>query len=141
MTVAPLTATVLSSVAQQHAGVASGVNNAVARIAGLLAIAVVGAVVASSFTSSLDHKLPPKALNEARTQPLVTNVPAGVPRAQRAEAKRALTNASVDAFQAGVTVSAVLVALGGVISAIGVRNRPRQASVRVSEATATASTP
>ena len=49
MTVAPLTATVLSSVPQTHAGVASGVNNAVARIAGLLAIAVVGAVVSSNF--------------------------------------------------------------------------------------------
>jgi EmrB/QacA subfamily drug resistance transporter len=141
MTVAPLTATVLSSVAQSHAGVASGVNNAVARIAGLLAIAVVGAVISSSFMSSLGDKLPPAALEEARAQPLVTDVPASVPPGRRAEAKAALTDASVDAFQAGVMLSALLVAAGGLISAAGVRNRPSAASVRVSEATATASTP
>jgi hypothetical protein len=141
MTVAPLTATVLSAVEREHAGVASGVNNAVARIAGLLAIAVVGAVISSSFTDSLDHKLPPKALDEARTQPLVTNVPSSVPPGRREEAKAALTDASVDAFRAGVLLSALLVAAGGVISAAGVQNRPRAASVRVSEATATASSP
>jgi EmrB/QacA subfamily drug resistance transporter len=142
MTVAPLTATVLSSVAQDHAGVASGVNNAVARIAGLLAIAVVGAVVSSTFASALDDKLPPKAFDQARTQPLVTQVPASVPPGQRASAKVTLTDAGVDAFRAGVTLSAVLVAAGGVIAAIGVRNRPaRAASVPASEATATASTP
>jgi hypothetical protein len=141
MTVAPLTVTVLSSVSETHAGVASGVNNATARIAGLIAIAVVGAVVSSSFTSSLDSKLPPKALDEARTQPLVTNVPSSVPPGQRVQATAALTRASVDAFQAGVTLSAVLVALGGVIAGLGVVNpRPRRASAPASEATATAST-
>jgi EmrB/QacA subfamily drug resistance transporter len=141
MTVAPLTATVLSSVPQHHAGVASGVNNAVARVAGLLAIAVVGAIVSSSFSSALDDKLPPRALDEARSQPLVTHVPGAVPPGQRARAKTELTHASVDAFRAGITVSALLVAAGGVISAVGVRNRPRTASARASEATATASTP
>jgi EmrB/QacA subfamily drug resistance transporter len=131
MTVAPLTVTVLSSVSETHAGVASGVNNATARIAGLIAIAVVGAVVSSSFTSSLDSKLPPKALDEARTQPLVTHVPAGVPPGQRAQAKRTLTDASLDAWRTGVTLSALLVAAGGVISGIGVRNpRPRHAASR-----------
>ena len=49
MTVAPLTATVLADADEHNAGVASGVNNAIARVAGLVAIAAVGAVVAASY--------------------------------------------------------------------------------------------
>jgi EmrB/QacA subfamily drug resistance transporter len=54
MTVAPLTATVLAAAAQRHAGVASGVNNAVARVAALVGIAVVGVVVAGRGGTGLD---------------------------------------------------------------------------------------
>ena len=45
---APLTATVLSDADESHAGIASGVNNAIARAAGLLGVAALGAVVAAS---------------------------------------------------------------------------------------------
>jgi EmrB/QacA subfamily drug resistance transporter len=121
-TVAPLTATVLSSVDQRYAGTASGVNNAIARVAALIAIAVVGAVVASSFTASIGHKLPPQAVAKAKKEPLVTTVPANVPPPQRATAKKVLEKASVDAFRDGMTLSALLVAVGGLISLAGVRN-------------------
>jgi EmrB/QacA subfamily drug resistance transporter len=49
MTVAPLTATVLSGADESNAGIASGVNNAIARVAGLLGIAIVGAIVAGRY--------------------------------------------------------------------------------------------
>jgi EmrB/QacA subfamily drug resistance transporter len=57
VTVAPLTTVVMSSVDQDHAGTASGINNAVARIAGVLAIAVFGVVMVTAFGFTLKHEL------------------------------------------------------------------------------------
>jgi EmrB/QacA subfamily drug resistance transporter len=56
LTVAPLTTTVMGSVSSDHAGVASGINNAVSRQAGVVAIAVFGAVALVSFSHALDTK-------------------------------------------------------------------------------------
>ena len=77
-TVAPLTATVLDSVQERHVGIASGVNNGISRVAGLLAIAVLGAVISAHFGASLDSKLGAEPLSptaseavaDAKRQPL-----------------------------------------------------------------------
>jgi len=79
--VAPLTSTVLSDAGPSDAGVASGVNNAAARVAGLLGIAVVGAAVAGS-TNSLD----------------------------------------LSGFRLAMRITAALVAAGGVVGLVGIRN-------------------
>ena len=92
MTVAPLTTTVLDSVEERHVGVASGVNNAVARVAGVLAIAALGAVVSAQFSSTLDDRTADRqlsaeaaeAVESSKEQPLSGGDVSGVPDAEAA---------------------------------------------------------
>jgi len=56
-TVAPLVAVLIDSIPEQHVGLASGINNAVSRVAGLLAIAVLGALLAAAFSPRLDARI------------------------------------------------------------------------------------
>jgi hypothetical protein len=99
-TVAPLTNTVLGAVPREHAGVASGTNNAIARIAALVAIAAVGAVVADRYAA------------------------AGGPGAPLSGGVG--SRASVTAYHWGTGVAGGLVVAGGLISLIGIANPPRR---------------
>jgi hypothetical protein len=129
-TVAPLTATVLADADESNAGIASGINNAIARVAGLLAVAALGAVVSAQFSSALDDRLagqtlsPPAraAVEQARKETLSRVDPATA----GTEVAAAVQSASTHAFRVGIGISTVLVAAGGVLGLAGIRN-PRRA--------------
>ena len=110
VTVAPLTATVMDSVGSGRAGIASGVNNAVARIAGLFAVAVLGAVLFASFSHDLGD----------------------VPRVQAGEALSAVMSGHASGFDAASTAfrhalqivmwtGAASAAIGGAIGWLSIR--------------------
>lgn len=115
-TVAPLTTTVMSAVEDQNAGVASGVNNAVSRAAGLLTIAIFGIVVLALFNDRLDTRLQAvdlapearQALNLERSRLAGAQVPDAVARDRREEVGRAIDQAFVFAFRGGMLASAGL---------------------------------
>jgi hypothetical protein len=134
MTVAPLTATVLADADERNAGIASGVNNAIARVASLVAIAGVGALVAASFGSALVDELGPvadrpdvaPAVEDAKRAPLSDVVVDEAPRAVQAEVDAAAEAASVDAFRVGMAIAVALVAMGGVLGLAGIVNPRRR---------------
>jgi len=86
LTVAPLTTVVMNSVNKDRVGTGSGINNAVARVAGVLAIAVLGIVMAKAFGSRLNYSLahlvlPPAVLQELHANEIELaglHVPAGL---------------------------------------------------------------
>jgi MFS family permease len=134
MTVAPLTAAVLAAVEEKHAGVASGINNAVARVAGLLAIAVFGAFVSTQFASVVDDQLGGKplsataqaAVKEAKDRSITVLPAQRVPPPERARVHAAFADASTSAFQLGLGIGAGLVVIGGVVSLAGIENPRRK---------------
>ena len=134
MTVAPLTATVLADADESNAGIASGVNNAIARVASLIAIAAVGALVTATFASSLRDAAGPAAsrpavsaaIDQAEKQPLArVSVPRAPPRV-RAQIEQTSLDASVDAFHLAIAIATALVALGGVLGLAGIVNPRRE---------------
>ena len=133
-TVAPLTATALNSVPEHQVGIASGINNGVSRVAGLLAIAILGALIAGVFGSRLDDELSGtqlspqgrQAVEEAKDLSLGTPDTAGLPPDEAARIEAGADDASADAFQMAMGASGMLMIIGGVIAGIGLRNPERE---------------
>jgi EmrB/QacA subfamily drug resistance transporter len=129
MTVAPLTATVLDAADRRHAGIASGVNNAVARVASLLAIAAVGAVLSAQFGAQIDQRLGAGAgeaarayAQEARKHPLTLPRRAAAP-----QTRAAVRDANVEGFRTAMIVAGLLMIAGGLLAMIGIENPHREA--------------
>jgi EmrB/QacA subfamily drug resistance transporter len=133
-TVAPLTATVLDSVEERRVGIASGVNNGVSRVAGLLAIAVLGAVISAHFGTVLDSNLgkaplgrtAERTVEDAKAQPLAVPGTKRLPPAEAIRVRTASADASTSAFHLGVLIAAVLMILGGIASGFGIQDPRRE---------------
>jgi hypothetical protein len=105
VTVAPLTTVVMNSVDQNHAGSASGINNAAARLAGVLAIAVFGILMLHVFSAHLDRSLASLSLPNEVVRQIKANesqlASINLPNNLDAPSRAAVQNAVSEAFLAG----------------------------------------
>jgi hypothetical protein len=131
LTVSPLTATVLADASEMDAGIASAVNNAVARTGSLVAVAAVGAVVASFYGAQLNHRLGHRlpassqaAVRDAARHTFGTIDAAAVPSAQRAFVRHATAAAGEHAFHIAMGFGSVLLLMAGV-GGLALHGRPR----------------
>ena len=125
VSVAPLTTTVMNSVPENRVGVASGINNAISRTAGLLAIAVFGIVMLQSFDRRLDQRLSEIELTSSARAALATqrNKLAGaeLPKELHPDTgpvvRRAIEESFVSGFRVVMGMGALL-AVGSAASAV-----------------------
>lgn len=123
LSVAPLTTAVMNSVKTHQAGVASGINNAASRVAGLLGIAVLGILMTYSFNKALDGHLAPLDLSpqvqqlvaEQRSNMAGARIPPEVDRDTRAALDQAIKESYLAGFR-GVMLAAAGLALLSVAS-------------------------
>jgi hypothetical protein len=121
LAVAPLTTAVMSSVPQEKTGVASAVNNALSRLAGLVAVSVLVFVLAHGFSSRLARELGRSSLPAGARQQMTaqqarlhdTPIPGGLTQAQHAEAARVLDRSFFAGYRAVMLWCAVSAWLGG----------------------------
>lgn len=125
LVITPLTTAVMNALPTHQSGVASGVNNAVSRAAGLLAIAVLGLVVATTFASSLDAHLSSLRVSPSVRSALVAQrskfvddpIPAGVGAREKARLELALRESFVSGFRVSMLLAAALAFLSAFLAA------------------------
>jgi len=124
--VAPLTTTVLDAVDVSHAGIASGINNAVSRTAGLIAIAALGIALAGTFGASLDRRIAAERrltpasialLHHDRSRIVAGSIPSDLRSAsQRTLVSAAIRHAYADGFRTAMLLAALLALLAAPIA-------------------------
>ncbi|WP_009632946.1 MFS transporter [Synechocystis sp. PCC 7509] len=130
ISVAPLTTTVMNAVTVQQAGVASGINNAVSRTAGLLAIAISSIFVSNTFNRSLDRRLevinlPLQAqqfLAEERIKLAGAAIPPGLSAEVSAQVKNAIANSFIDGFRLVMWIAVGLALSSAIVSLLTIKD-------------------
>lgn len=131
ITVAPLTTAVMGSVSSRQAGVASGVNNAVARTAGVLAIAILGALALFSFRSALEDRTESIQLSQEERDTLKKNAsdlgntrpPESLDETAQSAIKSAVRSAFVETFRLVLILTAILAWLSAALAWLTVDQR------------------
>ena len=129
VSVAPLTTVVMGSVARDRAGAASGVNNAIARVAGVLAIAAFGIVAVRLFGSGLNRslaggKFPPGILHYLQSNDIKLaglDVPAGLDADATALIRAAISHSFVFGFRSVMLICAGLSAASAAVASLMIR--------------------
>jgi EmrB/QacA subfamily drug resistance transporter len=125
ISVAPLTTVVMGAVDQDHAGAASGINNAGARAAALLAVAVFGIVLVNAFAARLDHELSARGVSKHaredshsnRTKLAALDVPGDIDPQLAPEVKVEISEAFVFAFRIVMWCCALLAVVSSATAA------------------------
>ena len=128
----PLTTVVMNAVDEHNAGVASGINNAVSRVGGLLAVAVMGIIVLLAFNSDLDTQLVPldvspevrTALDAERINLAGAKLPESLTAELRGPLERAIDTSFVSAFRLVMFIAAGLAMASALSAALFIEKRP-----------------
>lgn len=136
VSVAPLTTVVMNAAGEEQAGVASGINNAATRIVGLLAIAALGVVALSVFSSALEERPAglevPSTLKRAvwasRQDLAAVQVPAGTDRKERAALREAIGASFVRSFRWVIGIGAALAVLSALCAGWFIEPAPSRSS-------------
>jgi len=143
ITVAPLTTTVMNAVDVRHVGIASGINNATSRTAGLLAIAAVSGFVLHVFDGQLgrrlaEARLPPAveaAVRAERVKLGAIEPPSAATPAERAAIRQTVRASFVAAFRALAVVTALLAMAASATAAVTIDGPPPRAALRPARST------
>jgi len=135
LVIAPLTTTALNSVEGRHSGLASGVNNAVSRTAGLLSIPILGIFVFVAFSAGLDSRVADLDLSQEARRQLeaekvnlgAAEIPDGVEEETAAAVERAVAESFVTGFRVAMFVAAGLALVSSLAAAIMIEGKGKMA--------------
>jgi hypothetical protein len=133
LVIAPLTKSALA-VETRFSGAASGVNNAASRVAALLAVALLGVVVISTFTERLNASISTAGITQEQQSQILKQsdklggiiIPENFDETARLSAEEAVRNSFVYGFRWAMGICAALALISALISAVTIHNPPRQ---------------